>query len=92
VPGSKPGRYGGVIGSKGNCCASAVKTVNLDGPSVRRRISMVTARTCFTRSTVKQRDAYRHGNPYASNVGGVGGGKQRRLRCWESRRAAEVLG
>jgi len=32
-----PGRYGGVIGGEGNCCASAVKTVELDGP-LRRRI------------------------------------------------------
>lgn len=25
-----PSRYGGVIGGEGNCCASAVKTVELD--------------------------------------------------------------
>jgi hypothetical protein len=32
--------YGGVIGSEGNCCASAVKTLELDGP-LRRRILCV---------------------------------------------------
>jgi hypothetical protein len=29
-----PGRYGDVIGGEGNCCASAVRTVELGGMGV----------------------------------------------------------
>jgi hypothetical protein len=48
-----PGRYGGVIGGEGNCCASEVKTVELDGP-LRGRILCIEVDGVVTHACVRK--------------------------------------
>jgi len=48
-----PGRYGGVMGGEGNCCASVVKTVELDGP-LRGRILCIEVDGVVTHACVKK--------------------------------------